>query len=229
MAVALYEFLDRPNFGSNRRSLDPNVVPAGAGDGDEEVLDVAVRPKREDLGAGLGSSPIADKAPKNDKTKKLDILTAEAHLNVDRLPAGSTCRIAMILNIQDGWHINQNPAQPDSMIATRFTLKPTKQGTKLVDVKYPKGHKITAAGFDEPVIVYDGQVVLFGTLDIPESAAGKIEEFELLIRYQACSESRCEPPKTLTLTGKLEVAPVGEKVKVINDKLFNPPKTTKKN
>jgi uncharacterized protein YyaL (SSP411 family) len=223
MAVALFEFLDQPNFGSSRRSVDPHVVPAG----DEEVLDVALKPKREDLGAGLGASPLADKTPKGDKTKKIDILTAEAHLNVDRLPAGSTCRVAMILNIQDGWHINQNPPQPDFVNATRFTMK-TKQGTKLVEVKYPKGHKINAAGFDEPVMVYDGQIVLFGTIEIPESAAGKVEEFELQVRYQACSESRCEPPKTLTLSGRLEVAPVGEKVKSVNDKLFNPPKGSPK-
>ena len=104
----------------------------------------------------------------------------------------------------------------------------TKQGTKLVEVKYPKGHKINAAGFDEPVMVYDGQIVLFGTMEIPESAAGKVEEFELQVRYQACSESRCEPPKTLTLSGRLEVAPVGEKVKAVNDKLFNPPKGSPK-
>ena len=224
MAVALFEFLDQPKFGASRRSVDPNVVPAG-----DEVLDVALKPKREDLGAGLGASPLAEKAPKNDQAKKVEILTAEAHLSVDRLPAGSSCRVAMILNIQDGWHINQNPAQPDFVTATRFTMK-TKQGTKLVDVKYPKGHKITAAGFDEPVMVYDGQIVLFGTMEIPESAAGKVEEFELLVRYQACSESRCEPPKTLTLSGKVEIAPVGEKVKAVNDKLFNPPKpATKKN
>ena len=222
MALALFEFLDQPNFGSSSRAVDPQVIPAS-----DEVLDVASKPKREDLGAGLGSSPIGDKTPKNDKTKKLDILTAEAHLSVDRLPAGSTCRIAMILNIQDGWHINQNPAQPDFVTPTRFTMK-TKQGSKLVEVKYPKGHKITSAGFDDPVMVYDGQTVLFGTLEIPESAAGKTEEFELQVRYQACNESRCESPKTLTLSGKVEIAPAGEKVKAINDKLFNPPKPSPK-
>ena len=225
MAVALFEFLDQPNLGSTRRSVDSNVVPASADD--DEVLDVALKPKREDLGAGLGASPIADKAPKNDKTKKIDVLTADAHLNVDRLPAGSTCRVAMILNIQDGWHINQNPAQPEGMSATRFTMN-TKLGTKLIDVKYPKGHKLNVVGFDEPVMVHDGQIVIFGTMEIPEVAAGKVEEFELLVRYQACSESRCEPPKTLKLSGKLEVAPVSEKVKAINDKLFNPPKATPK-
>ena len=100
----------------------------------------------------------------------------------------------------------------------------TKLATQLTDVKYPKGHKITLASADDPLMVYEGQVIVFGTLEVPEDAAGKTEEFELQVRYQACSEARCEQPKTLKLIGKVEVAPAGEKVKTINGKLFNPPK-----
>ena len=129
----------------------------------------------------------------------------------------------MVLDVQEGWHINQNPAQPDFLMPTKFTMK-TKLGSQLTDVKYPKGHKLTLAGADDPLMVYEGQVILFGTLEVPADAAGKIEEFELQIRYQACSKERCEQPKTLKLSGQVEVAPVGEKVKTINDKLFNPPK-----
>ncbi len=219
MAVGLFEFLDQPDFGSSRRTVDPQVVPAS-----DEVLDVASKPKKADLGAGFGASPQADKSlPKTDKTKKADILVAEAHLNVDRLPAGSSCKVAMVLDVKPGWHINQNPAQPDFMRPTDFTMK-AKLGSKLLDVKYPKGHKFNFAGFNEPLMVYEGQVILFGTLEVPEEAAGKTEEFDLQIKYQACSDENCELPKTLKLSGKVEVAPVGEKVKIINDKYFNPPK-----
>ena len=100
----------------------------------------------------------------------------------------------------------------------------TKHGSKLLNVKYPKGHKFSPPGAPEPIVVYEGQVILLGTIEVPEDAAGEIEEFDLLVKYQACSNDRCETPKTLTLKGKVEVAPVGEKVKAINDKLFNPPK-----
>ena len=127
------------------------------------------------------------------------------------------------LTIKPGWHINQNPAQPDYMTSTVFTMK-TKLGSKLLDVKYPKGHKFNFVGFNEPLMVYEGQVILFGTIEVPEEAGGKTEEFELQVKYQACSDDNCELPKTLKLSGKVEVAPVGEKVNTVNDKLFNPPK-----
>jgi uncharacterized protein YyaL (SSP411 family) len=229
MALGLFEYLDKPKFGASRRRVDPNVIPASG----EEVIDIAAKPKREPT----NPAPLADK-PKEDaksdkeksaKDKKNEILTAEAHLNVEQLPAGSTCRIALIVDVKEGWHINQNPPADESQIPTTFTMK-TKHGSKLTNVKYPKGHKFEFPGFLEPLLVYEGQIVLFGTIEVPEDAGGKIEEFELQVRYQACSSDRCEPPKNLKLSGKVEVAPAGQPVKKINDKLFSPPKpATKKN
>ncbi len=224
MALGLFEFLDKPKFGASRRKVDLNIVPVS----DEAVIDVAAKPKREPT----NPAPLADKPKgdtKTDKEKKNEILTAEAHLNVEQLPAGSTCRIALVLDIKEGWHINQNPPADELQIPTTFTMK-SKHGSKLLNVKYPKGHKFELPGFLEPLLVYEGQIVLFATIEVPEGAGGKIEEFELQVRYQACSDDRCEPPKNLKLSGKVEVAPAGEKVKTINDKLFNPPKpATKKN
>ena len=224
MALGLFEFLDKPKFGaSSRRSVAPNVQLVS----DEEVIEVAAKPKREPT----NPAPQTDKASKSDlktdKAKKTEILAAEAHLSVDQLPAGRSCRIAMVLDIKEGWHINQNPPDPDFQMPTTFTMK-TKQGSKLLNVTYPKGHKYSPPGAPEPIVVYEGQVILFGTIEVPESAAGKTEEFDLLVKYQACSNDRCEPPKTLTLKGKVEVAPVGQPNKAINDKLFNPPKPASK-
>jgi hypothetical protein len=221
MALGLYEFLDQPKFGASQSVIDPQVVPVGV----EEVLDVAANSQRPSGNTVRpADQPATKKSDKSANEKKsLEILTAEAHLNVDRLPAGASCRIAIVLNIKEGWHINQNPPANDFQMPTSFTMK-TKLGSKLLNVKYPKGHKFDFPGFDEPLMVYEGQIVLFGTIEVPEEAAGKHEEFELNIKYQACSSDRCEPPRTLKLSGKVEVADVGEPVKAINDKLFNPPK-----
>jgi hypothetical protein len=201
LALGLAEFLEQPTVGSTRPILDPEIVEAS-----EEKIDVAAKPKSES----------AETKPKD---KKNEILTAEAHLSVDRLPAGGQCRIAMLIDIKEGWHINQNPSH---LTPTKFTMK-TILGTNLSDVVYPKGRKLSLPGQDMPLMIYDGKVILFGTLTVPEDAAGKTEEFELQLKYQACNDEHCGLPKTLKLTGKVEVAPADETVKTINDKLFNPP------
>ena len=53
-----------------------------------------------------------------------------------------------------------------------------------------------------------------------QNFAGKNEELEFQIKYQACNEKTCLPPKTLKLTGKIDIVKAGTPVKQINQKYF---------
>lgn len=152
---------------------------------------------------------------------KKDKVTAEAHLSVDKLPPGGECKILIRLTVQDGWHINSNPASPEGFIATEVTFK-GKQGTQLGGLKYPKGKMIRMQDLDEAVSVYDGKVNIFGILKVPATAAGNTEEMEIVVKYQACDDQKCLLPTTVKLAGKLPVAKAGESVRSVNEKLFKP-------
>lgn len=156
---------------------------------------------------------------KEDRPKKDELVKGRAYLSTDKLPAGKTCQIVVLLDIKDEWHINANPASKDYLIATKVSFK-AKHGTKLSDPVYPKGVEIKLEGEDEEVRVYEKEAVIRGTLTIPDKAAGQQEEMEISITYQACREKECLPPKTIKLTGKLGVASNGESVKSINARLF---------
>lgn len=144
-------------------------------------------------------------------------VVADVKLSNDRLPSGGKCRCAIVLNIKDGWHINQNPPQPAYLIATKVTLK-SKLGAKLVDVSYPNGHKFVKSG--EPLIVYGGQSTVFGIVDAPMDTEGQTEELEWEIHYQASTDEACLPPKSLKITREINVAPQGEPVNSINENIF---------
>lgn len=152
--------------------------------------------------------------------KKEEKVKAEAHLSVNKLAPGQECRILIRLTIQDGWHINSNPAKPEGFIATEIGFKGG-LGTKLTDLKYPKGELITMKNFDEKVSVYDGKVDIFGKLVVPASAAGKTEEMEIVVKYQACDDEKCLLPASIKLSGRLPVAASGEAVRNVNEKLFS--------
>ena len=170
---------------------------------------VSVNPGLELLAAaGLGQTG---------QQKKL--VKANAYLSVDKLPAGKKCKVAIVLTIEDGWHINQNPSSPDFLVPTTFSIK-SAQNIKLTDIKYPAGHKFVVAGFDEPLLVYEKQAIIRGTLEIPASAAGKEEALELNIKYQACNDQTCIRPTTVSLKGKFKVAASGEAVRQVNQKWF---------
>lgn len=148
-----------------------------------------------------------------------DHVRPQVFLSVDRLPAGGTCRVAVMLDVESGWHINTNPARPEFVVPTTIKFK-SEHGTKLAGIEYPTGKDLLIEGADIPQSVYEGQVLLFGTLTIPEGAARETEELTVEIKFQACNERQCLAPKTKKLIGKVPVAAPGETVKTVNEKVF---------
>lgn len=156
--------------------------------------------------------------PREDKVKKEDLIRAQAYLSTDRLEPGKKSAVVVILDVKEGWHINQNPADPDNLKPTTITFKST-GGVTMSEAKYPRGHEFDLAG--DKAMVYEGEVQIRGVIDVPASAAGTSVDVEIAVAYQACNDKGCRPPKTIKLTGKVPVARQGEPVKAINMKLFS--------
>ncbi|MFK7778294.1 MAG: protein-disulfide reductase DsbD family protein, partial [Gimesia sp.] len=181
--------------------------PLKSVESDEQL--VAVNPGVELLlAAGLGQT-----------SKKKKLVSAKAYLSVDKLPAGKTCQVAIVLSIEKGWHINSNPASIDFLVPTTFTIKSI-QNVKLSNIKYPAGHAFEVAGFDQPIQVYEKQAIVRGILTIPANSAGNAELLELNVKYQACNDKTCIRPTTVSLKGKFRVAKPGEPIKQINQQWF---------
>lgn len=168
-------------------------------------------------------------------TKKDDLVKARVYLSADKLQPGTTCQMLVVLEIQEGWHVNQNPPSRDYLIPTtivncyQFDAKAletdkSKREVPLSDLKYPKGHGFKFAGEKDEVMVYEGKVEIRGKLTVPEKATSADDTLEIAIKYQACDSNNCLPPKTIKLTGKVDVAKKGETVKPINTSLFPPAK-----
>lgn len=147
-----------------------------------------------------------------------EIVKAEAHLNVDRLPAARRCRFLVRLTIAPGWHIGAHKVSEDQ-VPTEVQLK-SQLGTKILTIEYPKGKRESLSYSSSPVWVYERRVDLYADLEVPESAGGMKERLEILIRYQACNDEQCLLPKTIKLAAELPVAARGESVREINAALF---------
>jgi uncharacterized protein YyaL (SSP411 family) len=213
MAIALGEFLDDTDHASP--DADPKPVDTDSagtnGAGTDDAMAAA---------EGVILQTAAGQPAGQEKPKEKEIVTAQAFLNVDKLPAGSTCRVVLFVDVKQGWHVNQNPAVPENLIPTKFTVK-SRQGVTLEDLIYPKGQELKVEGFDEPARVYEGRVAIYGTLRIPAEAAGPTDEIEISLRYQPCNDQQCLAPKTVKLSGRVPIARPGEEVRLINQNLFS--------
>lgn len=141
------------------------------------------------------------------------------YLHTSKLVPGKTSEVAVVVEIERGWHINTNPAEPDFFIPTVFKIK-SEDGVKLKSVTYPEGKKFEVEGIDEPLMVYEGKVILYGELEVPESLAGKSIKVRMNLDYQACNDQTCLPKKTFGGELTLPVAGTDEQVEPANEKYF---------
>ncbi|QDT47548.1 Thiol:disulfide interchange protein DsbD [Symmachiella dynata] len=203
MALGAAEYLDKPDLGIRKSG-------------------------KQDQGAVTAGQPtILLASALQQKKKEPEIVTGKAYLSVDKLPPGKTCEVIVVLQIDDNWHINANPAGDEFALATEFTMK-SKLKTKLSKVQYPKGKKMAVAGFEKPLSVYSKFAALRATLEVPAAAAGQKEELLLSVHYQACDDKRCLRPTKVELKVPIAVAREGEPVKKINQKLFAKKRKSKK-
>jgi len=76
----------------------------------------------------------------------------------------------------------------------------------LGEIAYPSGELVTLAGGAEPISVYSGSVSFVVPLRLdPRAGPGPIT-VDLVLRFQACDDSRCLAPQRVTLAVPLEVS-----------------------
>jgi thiol:disulfide interchange protein DsbD len=101
-----------------------------------------------------------------------------------------------------GWHVNAHEPRDEFLIPTTVTFTPP-AGVRMGDVVYPKPVEKKLAFGDKPLLLYEGTVPFTATLEgAPAGGGGSLKA---VLRYQACDDTRCLPPRSMELT-----APLGE-------------------
>ncbi len=159
------------------------------------------------LAAALGffSSTIHAQPPRPEK--------ADLNLAIDRTAyeSGSTARIAALVSIEHGWHVHSNKPTLEYLIPTVLDLQ-VPVGWPEETIQYPQAEIQTFAFAEEPLAVYDGDVVILSETRIPEGTPNGTFLVHASLRYQACDDSQCLPPVTTTAEVQVTVGPGGQPV-----------------
>jgi len=136
---------------------------------------------------------------------------ASVVLNADRTAydAGSPARVAALVTIEPEWHVNSNKPTYDYLIPTVLTLE-LPEGWTQEKVHYPPAEMKRFAFADQPLAVYDGDVVIVADLELPVGAAAGTYPVHGSLRYQACNDSQCLPPVSTEAEIQLTVGPGGQ-------------------
>jgi hypothetical protein len=111
------------------------------------------------------------------------------------VPAGKPTAIALHFRIAPGLHINSHTPRETELIPTTLTI-PDGFGVRLDSAAYPRGADFTLPLDPKTKLnVYTGEFVIQAR--IVATTGNHLVEAKL--RYQACDNNACMPPKSITV------------------------------
>lgn len=119
--------------------------------------------------------------------------------------AGSELSYAILLEIEDGWHLNAHDPGPDYLIGVDVDIN-THDSFIISDTQYPQSHAYDFAFSDETIYVYEGESAIL--MKVRTAADLDTGEYTLSgeITLQACSDSVCLAPASHDLSFPVQIA-----------------------
>ena len=119
------------------------------------------------------------------------------------VPVTGTADASVALQLRDGYHVNSNTPSDAYFIPLRLTWSPGP--VEVVSVIFPKPQMEKLAFSEKPVSIFTGN---FEVVTKFKAAAGAPLGQNVVtgkLRYQACNDRMCLPPRTLDLSLPVEV------------------------
>ncbi len=107
---------------------------------------------------------------------------------------GAGVRAALQVELPDGFHVQSNKPNDPSLIPTVLTIDPP-PGVSVKEIVFPKPVEARVLGFDQPLAVFERSFVVGVQFVLGPQASGTIT-VPAHLRYQACNDTTCFPPKT---------------------------------
>jgi Disulphide bond corrector protein DsbC len=151
-----------------------------------------------------------------------EVVTPAVYVSAEPAARGVPFRLAVVLNIRPGFHVNAREKSAEYLIATDLRAE-VPAGFKIGEVAYPKGELHAFTFSKTPLNVYQGKVTLRVPLTALSTAPVGSRQVPLKLRYQACSTEICLPPITIDLQATIDIAATRAAMKPAHPEVFAAP------
>jgi thiol:disulfide interchange protein len=123
--------------------------------------------------------------------------------SIGTIKRGGAAKGTIVMNIPNGLHVNSSRPNTDYAIPTAVKLSAA--GAKVGTVMYPRGTNRKFEFSDDTLNVYENRAVFNFNVAVPANFKGNTVKVRAVVRYQACTEQVCYPPKNkeITLTARV--------------------------
>lgn len=146
-------------------------------------------------------------------------ISVVGYFSTDKAQRGRPVRIAIVIDIPSGYHINSNRPLETYLIATSVKVEP-ENGLRAGAVSYPRPLLKTFRFSKKQLSVYEGQVRLKFNVTVPANFADGSAKVKARVRLQSCNDEVCFPPKNHDVSLKIDVVGANDSVKRINSWAF---------
>lgn len=105
--------------------------------------------------------------------------------------------------LRPGYHCNSNTPSEDFLIPLKLTW--SAGPLNVAGVVYPKPQMEKYAFSEKPLSVYTGDFEIVTKFKVPASAPAGLTVISAKLRYQACTDRMCLPPKTVDVSLPVDV------------------------
>ena len=117
---------------------------------------------------------------------------------------GSDAAAKVAISLSPGYHVNSNTPHEDYLIPLKLTWTPAPLEVSSVTYPKPTDEKYPFSP-DQPLSVFTGNFDVTTKFKVPADATGGLTVINGKLRYQACNNSMCFPPKTVEIKLPLEI------------------------
>jgi len=116
---------------------------------------------------------------------------------------GGTADFSLKAELQPGFHVNSNMPGDDYLIPIKLTWN--KDPLEAEQVNYPKPQMEKLSFSTNPISVYTGTFEIGTHFKAPASAMPGMAFMNGKLRYQACNNKECLPPRTVDVRVTLDI------------------------
>ena len=149
---------------------------------------------------------------------KVDV---KSFLSTNGVTPGGDIKLALELNIKEGWHINSNKPLDEFLIPTKISIANFENSFfNLEKVVYPPAQEVTLSFSDKPISAWEGKVYVGAAIKVPSDMQPGLYKFIVEVEYQSCNNSTCLPPTTVDDTISVNITNDKETISEVNQDIF---------
>jgi thiol:disulfide interchange protein DsbD len=148
-----------------------------------------------------------------------DLIKVETYQSFDKVYQRSEFKLALEVNVAEGWHINSDKPYDEYLIPTSLTIVES-PNFKLKKVAYPKPHDYKFSFSESPLSVWEGTIYKGALVEVDSNTVPGTYPLIVKLQYQACNEMSCQAPTSVIDTINIEVADNTAPVNSINEEKF---------